>query len=262
MLKQTVALFLFLFFFCSQIYAASIGGPYRTLEPGNFSINIGGNAVSEMDLKSSGEASAVSITSAELEVKSLELKIGYGVVEKLDIYGKLFTKSWDVDTKWSDSSQTDLEYDMGGFGVGLKYVQDLEYDIFVGVDVQYLKETNAKLDIVRENGVRGVITNTSEPEFSEYQISLFVGKKIPLVRDIKFIPYAGLIYDKIEFEHTKLEYNAGFFSYALDPLKFEEDNALGYVIGADILLKKGFLINIEARFNSETATTTGIAFEF
>ncbi len=263
MVKKTFIFTLSILFLCvNNIFAGFIGCPIETIGKGQWSITAEAERMQDRDLVSPSSTDSTT-TGVVNERNVFAGQITYGIIDELDIYLKLGTSDLKVDTKWSDGSRTKLDYgDSNVYGIGIKYIYTYENNFFIGGDLQFAVTEGGAVEKIRENSIEAIITKNGAADLSEYQLSFFCGQKYSLFKGINATPYAGILFNGIDFEADEVQYTTWPWSYSISSFELEQDDNFGIMFGSDIEINNKLFFSVEARFFAEQAISGAFSYKF
>lgn len=253
------------------VYAASIGGA-ETQGQGKFSIGLDQEFVFDRDMKFKSIDPALG-PGETLEMKTeidkmyrTMVKTNYGVLDNLDVYIKLGIADFESKTNYTWRDTTTGDWEKGNmklkgdnafaYGFGAKGTYNLEDDLIIGCDIQYLRHKNDykgtgswedSAGLSDEESFKGKIT------FQEWHVAPYIAKKLE-----SFVPYFGVKYSDLRQE-GKIEQEDGDED---EKVKYEADDNFGVFLGTDYKLGENWALNLEARFIDETAISFGGTYRF
>lgn len=271
-----------------------------TLGQGKVSVGVDGGFVFDKDMEidsaemiwkdASGAVYSVantddikSITSGvNYKEDSVDAKVGYGVLDNLDIYAKLGMAKGETDNTFNYPGQ-DLSYILeedNGFSwaLGIKGIlHEFLNGVRIGGSAEFGMRKNDVNGYADLNGTRYGLeefpivdewftdatsaTYRAESESTMWELALSISKQFE-----QFLPYAGLKYAggklDVDSTFTGLDGSGTTVGSMEEKYTFKPEDTIGIFVGTDYDVTENLTLNVEGKFVNETAIAFGASYKF
>ena len=224
-----------------------------------------------------------SITSGiNYEEDSVHAKIGYGLLDNLDIYAKLGMVKGSVDNTLNypgENLSYILEED-GGFSwvLGVKGIlHEFLNGVRIGGSAEFGMRKNDVTGTVDANGTKygpeefpiaddwfpgaTSATYSAESESTMWELALSISKQFE-----QFLPYAGVKYADRKIDvastFTGLDGSGTTVGSMEEKYTFKPEDTIGIFVGTDYNVTENLTLNVEGKFVNETAIAFGASYKF
>jgi hypothetical protein len=220
-----------------DLAAEPVGSPASILKKGQWAMGLGGGAVLDRELD--GSAKALVYHGGHFR--------GYGLTDRLSLYGKLGLAYLEVDDasiKKTKSSST-----QNSFGRNLLSSVQLKGRLWQNAKKTW--EWDGSLQYV---DIRARHKGKNEARWHEWQFATSVAKSFGRVK-----PYAGAKYSMLNVKYRVRE-NASLIKQDT----YEEDNPLGFFLGTDCYFgeHEDVIVNVETAFVDGVEITLAVLYVF
>ena len=217
--------------------AEAVGSPASILRKGKWAFGLGGSALPAKDLR--GDATAM--------VYQLGHFRGYGLTDRLSIYGKIGVAYLQVDDssiKKRNTSSTTNRFDANV----LSSVQ-LKGRIFESRNKNW--EWDGSLQYV---DIRARRRDKNVGRWHEWQFATSVAKSFNRLK-----PYLGLKYDTVKF-HYKVRENGELLQQGT----YKENQPIGLFLGTDVYFGQfeDVIVNVEGSYLNGTEVSVAVSYTF
>jgi len=219
------------------LHAEPSGSPASILKKGQWVMGLGGGSLVKREMKGNAEATAYNVGHYR----------GYGLTDRLSLYGKIGAAYLEVDDatiiKASDPSATN------DFGLNVLSSGQVKYKIFE--DANQTWEWDGSLQYV---DIRKRHTGKNEAQWHEWAFATSVARAFGRIK-----PYLGVKYSVVDFQY-KIRENGQLLQQG----HYKEDGPVGVFFGTDAYFgeEEDVLINVESTYLNGAEVDVAIAYTF